>query len=159
MRALKIILAAALASFAAGTTATAHPPVQGEEEFMQFTFAGAIYSAVNTHQRGFLGGELIEIRDADGNTEVSWWDNRSRCFTAHAFETHPCWHPMGYARLLSGKLRNQAAAVINRDFGGFKSADTSTFCDHYSQLEYTVSGDTSGQCGHKDGLALPTWAE
>jgi len=159
MKMLKMILVAAIAATTAATAAQAHPPVHEPVEFMQFRYAGAIYSAVNTHTRGFLGGELIEIHDATGAVKASWWDNRSRCFTAHAFTNHPCWHPMRYAQLLSGKLRAQTASVVTRKFGGFTSEDTSTFCDHYSQLEYTVSGDTSGKCGHEDGLALPSWAE
>lgn len=163
MNAFKNFIIAALAGlsiFAAGTV-TAHPYhySYAEEDFMSFRYAGGTYKVVNTHRRGFLGGELIEIRDHKGKTKTSWWSPRGWCFTQHALQNHPCWHPSGYTRLFVQRLRGDAANALAKGFGSYKVPGTYDFCDHYSQLEYTVSGDTTGRCGHKDGLPLPSWAQ
>jgi hypothetical protein len=162
MRAFKSLCIAAIACFSAfaAPTASAHPyNVWAEEEFMSFRYAGGTYKVVNTHRRGFLGGELIEIRDHRGRTSASWWTNRGWCFTAHSLENHPCWHPAGYTRLFIRRLQGEKANVLARNFGGYSAPSSTDFCDHYTQLEYTVSGDTSGKCGHQDGLPLPSWAQ
>ena len=151
-------LAAMVALFGASTV-NAHAHVPTAEEVMSFRDAASTLTVINTHRRGILGGELIEIRDEDGDLKTSWWSARGWCFTAHAIDNHPCWYPSGYVALYKSRMARNAASPLDRDFSGWKRPVSTDFCDHYSQLEYTVSGDTSGKCGHQNGLALPSWAE
>ena len=153
-----LAMIAAVAVFGAVTPAQAHPHHMAEEEVMSFLHNGSTLTVWNTHQRGILGNELIEVRDAAGNTEGSWWSITGWCFTAHAVNNHPCWHPNGYIALIKDRLRGPVT-VTTRAYSGSAASPSTDFCDHYTQLEYTVSGDTSGACGHEDGLALPSWAE
>lgn len=158
MTRLKVLALAAVVALFGAHAAQSHPYHPVAEEVMSFRHAGMTLTVVNTHQRGFLGGELIEIHNPGGSVRTSWWSNRGWCFTAHAINNHPCWHPDGYISLYKARMKgNQGTTVLRRPYGGGGASSSSDPCDHYSQLEYTVSGDTSGRCGHEDGLPLPSW--
>ena len=149
------VLVAGLTSF---QTAQAHPHhfVSPAEKFTTFKYKGKNLNVWNTHNRGLFGAELIEIRDYRGKLYASWWTTQGWCFTGHVMEHGGCWSKSGYVALFKARINKVDHSKI--DFSGSGGAAGSTdFCDHYSQLEYTVSGDTSGICDHEDGLALPDW--
>ena len=96
--------------------------------------------------RGFFVGELIQIRDSHGALEHQWWSIHGWCFTAHAYEHQACWSRDGYMAVFKNYLHRGKITVRPYD-GSWRTEEATGFCDHYTQLEYDMSGDTSGICG------------
>lgn len=140
------------------TTAQAHPGHYPVELVTSFNKGSSVYNVWNTHRRGFFGTELIEIRDQRGGLKASWWASNGWCFTEHAYSDYGCYSESGYTALFNQQMNRFGNRNVMLDTGGPRAADDYVFCDHYTQLEYTVSGDTSGVCDHEDGLPLPAWA-
>lgn len=159
MKALITSFTLLLALLLGSGSAFAHPGHYSVEHVTSFTDGGAKYNVWNTHRRGLFGTELIEIRDQYGRLHASWWASPGWCFTEHAYTNHGCYSERGYLKLFKSRMKSYDNRA--NSYGGYsgKNTDPGEFCDHYSQLEYTVSGDTSGVCGHKDGLPLPAWAQ
>lgn len=159
MKPILTAFAVLLASLSLTQAASAHPHgfMSPVEKVLTFKYDGKELNVWNTHNRGLFGAELIEIRDYRGKLYASWWTTRGWCFTAHAIEHGGCWDRSGYTGLFKARIKRTDPKTLN--FSGKGLEEPYAFCDHYSQLEYTVSGDTSGICDHKDGLPLPDWAE
>jgi hypothetical protein len=147
-------------------SAGAHPHHDGQavlpygvEKVTTFEMGGQSYVVWNTHIRGLFGGELIEIRRPTGHLAGQWWSGNGWCFTPSVYDNQGCWPQGRYMDIFGRELTNYRNRFNPIDTGTHDSVVSTVFCDHYTQLEYTVSGDTSGICGHEDGLPLPSWAE
>lgn len=120
------------------------------EEVMSFDTADGTFTIWNTHQRGLFGVELIEVRDSAGGNVAGWWSSRGWCFTQHAYASKGCWSDSGYRQVAQNRMKT---ASYTRSFnvrgGSADTDDATTFCDHYTQLEYTISGDTSERCDYE----------
>lgn len=120
------------------------------EEIMSFNANGGVYTVWNTHQRGLFGLELIEIHDASGFAVAGWWSSRGWCYTAQAYAANACGTEDRLARFAGNKLVTAAydRPLAIRD-GGSAVAEATSYCDHYTELEAKISGDTSGNCGYE----------
>ena len=148
MKTFLISICVALAGLFSLGTAHAHPGHSYVERAAFFNHQGTNLNVWNTHRRGLFGAELIEIRDNRGKLYASWWTSRGWCFTEQSYSHNVCWSKGGYKELFVSRIKRFAAG--HQSVGGTSYRADTTFCDHYSQLEYTVSGDTSGICGHQD---------
>ena len=102
MKVLPFLLTAFAISAALFSTANAHPnppaPVAAAqwvqlepEEVMSFDADGETFTVWNTHHRGILGLELIEVRNSTGTNVAGWWSSRGWCFTQQAYSANGCW--------------------------------------------------------------------
>ena len=153
MKAFSLLLAAAIAALWAAAPAQAHPNhaavswKQMEPEVVaQFESDGELYSVTNTHQRGLFIGELIQIRDSHGALAHQWWSIHGWCFTAHAYEHQACWSQAHYLNIFTSYLNR--ASFTPPTGGGLNTEDEYVFCEHYTKLEYKISGDTSDVCDY-----------
>ena len=94
-----------------------------------------------------------------GHLAGQWWRGNGWCFTPSVYDNQGCWPRGRYMDIFGRELSNYRNRFDPIDTGNFSGDASTEFCDHYTQLEYTVSGDSSGICGHEDGLPLPSWAE
>ena len=166
MKILSFLLGALVLSASIGSKALSHPhhhgtsavpvvapvsliPLQAEE-IMGFEYSGQYYTVVNTHQRGLFGVELIEIHNSQGLPVAGWWTTRGWCFTHPAYTSNACFSDAGFVRFMQRKMVSssytRSAALYSG--GGAAVAEETDFCEHYSKLEYKISGDTSGRCDY-----------
>ena len=162
MKILSFLLGAIVSSASIGSKALSHPhhhgtspvpvvapvsliPLQAEE-IMGFEYSGQYYTVVNTHQRGLFIGELIQIRDSHGALAHQWWSIHGWCFTAHAYENQACWSQSHYLNIFASYLNR--ASFTPPTGGGLDTEDEYVFCEHYTKLEYKISGDTSDVCDY-----------
>ena len=172
MRRILAICAAAIAGLSASSTAQAQAHHHGDGNFnhhhhggqvvvpsqrapikmvaltpevvAQFEHDGATYTVINTHQRGLFWTEGMLIADSKGNTVGGWWTTRGQCFTKKFYEGSVCMSQGQYRNLFKTRLTSTTMDLdIKGDYG-----KPYELCDHYTKLEYTISGDTSGVCGY-----------
>lgn len=118
------------------------------EMIASFLSGGSTISVWNTHNRGFFGTELIQFRNDSNHVVGNWWTSRGWCYTAAAYADSACHSQGGYIQLFQARLEgaNLAAAPVPNQ--GASSGDD--FCDHYSKIEYVISGDDSDVCDYGD---------
>ena len=156
MKAMFSLLSALVLSAVVSIQAIAHPhhghgdghyqpPKPLEPEIVAtFDYEGETLTVWNTHMRGLFGLELIEFRNASGRAVGGWWTSRGWCFTATAYDNKACHSHRGYLDIFKSRMNASSVSVKVS-----KSEESSgEFCDHYTKLEYTISGDTSDVCGY-----------
>jgi hypothetical protein len=161
MKVLPFLLTAFAISAALFSTANAHPnhpaPVAAAqwvqlepEEVMSFDADGETFTVWNTHHRGILGLELIEVRNSTGTNVAGWWSSRGWCFTQQAYSAQGCWSDTRYLQIVEDRMStSNYTRSLNVRYSGSAGTDATTFCDHYTQLEYTISGDSSERCDYE----------
>lgn len=168
MKFLSFLLGAVVLSACVGSKAFSHPqqhhgaapvpvvapvsliPLQAEE-IANFEYSGQLYTVVNTHQRGLFGVELIEIHDGRGLPVAGWWSTRGWCFTHPAYTANACFSDAGFVRFMQRKIVTSSyTRSPTFNVGGVGEAASTDFCDHYTKLEYKISGDTSDRCDYDE---------